>query len=210
MSHLPPPYGIQTPINPERRPLPEGWISQFDNNYKAWFYVNTRAQPPVTQWAHPGVAPPPPSQYAPPPMPPTHSYPGESRSQNPYGPSSGYNPNPYGNQSEYGGHSAHGGYSAAPHGYGGQPHGGHAYGQPHGGHAYGSPPHRHGSHSPPYRHGSHSPPYRHESPRYGHQQQVHYQEPKKKKGMGVVLGEALSGDDGGWGGDGGGDFGGDF
>ncbi|WOO82634.1 uncharacterized protein LOC62_04G006116 [Vanrija pseudolonga] len=34
-------------------PLPAGWIKQFDENYKAWFYVNTNTNPPTTQWEAP-------------------------------------------------------------------------------------------------------------------------------------------------------------
>ncbi|KZT62138.1 hypothetical protein CALCODRAFT_278193 [Calocera cornea HHB12733] len=32
--------------NPDKRPLPPGWVTQYDPNYKTWFYVNTRAEPP--------------------------------------------------------------------------------------------------------------------------------------------------------------------
>ncbi|KAJ7638369.1 hypothetical protein FB45DRAFT_902627 [Roridomyces roridus] len=53
--------------NPDTRPLPPGWITEFDRNYNAWFYVNTTAQPPVTTWVHPGAAPPP---FSPPAGPP--------------------------------------------------------------------------------------------------------------------------------------------
>ncbi|KAI9063494.1 hypothetical protein FKP32DRAFT_722968 [Trametes sanguinea] len=44
----PPPYGSPggPPPNPDRRPLPPGWIEQWDSNYKAWFYVNTAENPP--------------------------------------------------------------------------------------------------------------------------------------------------------------------
>ncbi|KAF7301170.1 WW domain-containing protein [Mycena indigotica] len=57
----PPPYGGGPPrTNPDARPLPSGWITQFDPNYNAWFYVNTLASPPITTWTHPLGAPPPP------------------------------------------------------------------------------------------------------------------------------------------------------
>jgi hypothetical protein len=43
----------------------EGWITQYDTTYNAWFYVNTRANPPRSEWKHPadlfgqqGFAPP--------------------------------------------------------------------------------------------------------------------------------------------------------
>ncbi|KAJ6543946.1 hypothetical protein B0H19DRAFT_291779 [Mycena capillaripes] len=66
----PPPYGGQ-PHNPDTRQLPPGWITQFDSNYNAWFYVNTLVQPPVTTWVHPLGAPPTPAvAYSPPPGPP--------------------------------------------------------------------------------------------------------------------------------------------
>ncbi|KAI0786501.1 hypothetical protein C8Q75DRAFT_276476 [Abortiporus biennis] len=42
----PPPY---TPTNPDRRELPPGWIEQYDKNYKAWFYVNTREITKITK-----------------------------------------------------------------------------------------------------------------------------------------------------------------
>jgi len=49
----PPPYDA----NPDRRPLPPGWITQYDQNYKAWYYVNTLANPPATTWIHPSGPP---------------------------------------------------------------------------------------------------------------------------------------------------------
>ncbi|KAF4600523.1 hypothetical protein EYR38_005152 [Pleurotus pulmonarius] len=45
--------------NPDKRPLPPGWITQYDSRYSAWYYVNTSASPPVTVWEHPLGAPPP-------------------------------------------------------------------------------------------------------------------------------------------------------
>ncbi|KAF8239482.1 hypothetical protein L208DRAFT_1385923 [Tricholoma matsutake] len=63
MSYQPPPYGSVIPINPDTRPLPEGWIQQYDQNYNTWFYVQTNAKPPITRWTHPlGPVP----QYTPP------------------------------------------------------------------------------------------------------------------------------------------------
>ncbi|CCA66974.1 hypothetical protein PIIN_00811 [Serendipita indica DSM 11827] len=45
--------------NPDKRPLPPGWITQFDKNYNTWYYVNTAEHPPRTVWEHPaGPAPP--------------------------------------------------------------------------------------------------------------------------------------------------------
>lgn len=82
----PPPYDV----NPDRRPLPAGWITQYDPNYKAWFYVNTEANPPVTTWNHPSgpvsTPSPEPRRYAAPQAPPVNNnfstYPG---SYNPAG-----------------------------------------------------------------------------------------------------------------------------
>ncbi|KAH9012032.1 hypothetical protein EDB84DRAFT_1537763 [Lactarius hengduanensis] len=69
----PPPSSPPT-VNPDRRQLPDGWITRWDGNYHAWYYVDTRAQPPRSSWAHPlGAAPssPQPSTaYAPPSNPP--------------------------------------------------------------------------------------------------------------------------------------------
>ncbi|KAI0276154.1 hypothetical protein BGY98DRAFT_1098353 [Russula aff. rugulosa BPL654] len=61
------------PSNPDRRPLPDGWITRYDEGYRAWYYVDTRAQPPRSAWDHPLDASPPspPSggNYPPPPNP---------------------------------------------------------------------------------------------------------------------------------------------
>ncbi|KAI0366203.1 hypothetical protein BV20DRAFT_1124411 [Pilatotrama ljubarskyi] len=90
----PPPYSPNgPPPNPDRRPLPPGWIEQWDSNYKAWFYVNTAENPPRSSWVHPlGPAPPTPqpSGFAPPPGPP----PPDNRSYSPYPPQPqpGYGP----------------------------------------------------------------------------------------------------------------------
>ncbi|KAF4574464.1 hypothetical protein EYR40_005811 [Pleurotus pulmonarius] len=133
---------LSTMENPDKRPLPPGWITQYDSRYSAWYYVNTSASPPVTVWEHPLGAPPPappPSHYAPPPGPPPpnhNTYPGQSAPPYPSpGPSPGappYNSNPpnsyYGNpQGQYGGYPGGG----SPGGYPGQ--------QP----SYGAPPQPH-------------------------------------------------------------------
>ncbi|KIK07628.1 hypothetical protein K443DRAFT_167685 [Laccaria amethystina LaAM-08-1] len=95
----PPPYESQR--NPDTRQLPPGWTSQYDSNYKAWFYVNTRADPPVTTWVHPlGAAPPPgppPAPYSPPagPPPPTNAGYNQGGGGQGYGysnPQGGYSP----------------------------------------------------------------------------------------------------------------------
>ncbi|QRV74827.1 Got1 domain-containing protein [Ceratobasidium sp. AG-Ba] len=39
--------------NPDGRPLPPGFVTQFDPQYNAWFYINTGSQPPRSQWIHP-------------------------------------------------------------------------------------------------------------------------------------------------------------
>ncbi|KAH9942984.1 uncharacterized protein BXZ73DRAFT_74055 [Epithele typhae] len=74
------------PPNPDRRPLPGGWVERYDENYHAWFYVNTYENPPRSSWEHPlGPAPPQqPSGYGPPPGPPPPS-------RSPYPPQGGYN-----------------------------------------------------------------------------------------------------------------------
>ncbi|KAG9001074.1 hypothetical protein FRB94_007135 [Tulasnella sp. JGI-2019a] len=37
----------------EERPLPDGWVRQFDRNSSHHFYVDTRANPPRSIWVHP-------------------------------------------------------------------------------------------------------------------------------------------------------------
>ncbi|KAF7354751.1 TOX high mobility group box family member 4 [Mycena sanguinolenta] len=56
--------------NPDTRPLPPGWITQFDPDYNTWFYVNTQAQPPTPTWNHPLDSPAPTTVYSPPQGPP--------------------------------------------------------------------------------------------------------------------------------------------
>ncbi|PKI83225.1 hypothetical protein MVES1_003085 [Malassezia vespertilionis] len=41
------------PCNPDTRLLPEGFVDQYDHNYKRHFYVDTRANPPRSSWLHP-------------------------------------------------------------------------------------------------------------------------------------------------------------
>ncbi|GAW03791.1 Got1 domain protein [Lentinula edodes] len=94
----PPPYPYPPNENPDRRPLPRGWLTRYDNNYRAWFYVNTDVDPPVTTWTHPLGAPPTspaPNSYGPPPGPPP---PG------PGSPGYGYNSQPQGQYPGYGGY----------------------------------------------------------------------------------------------------------
>jgi len=64
-------------VNPDGRPLPPGWISDYDSNYNAWFYVDTNAQTPVSTWVHP-LGPP---NFPPPPSTENMNFPG-----------TGYNP----------------------------------------------------------------------------------------------------------------------
>jgi len=79
--------------NPDGRPLPPGWITEYDNNYRAWFYVNTTVNPPVTTWVHPLVeAPSSNSYYGAPSGPPPDSAYGYDSRQGQYG--SGYQPSP--------------------------------------------------------------------------------------------------------------------
>ncbi|ESK93136.1 hypothetical protein Moror_8859 [Moniliophthora roreri MCA 2997] len=197
--------------NPDKRPLPPGWITQFDNNYRTWFYVNTNAQPPVTTWEHPAnSAPPPPNQYAPPSGPPPPQGPSPMQSPPPPDNRGPYSPGPQG----YGYNNPQGGYG----GYGGYP----GYQQqspppgPYGG--YGSPPPQQG---PGYGYGGPPPPQhqqsggkgllgglfggnKHGQQQYPPQQVAYAQEPKKSSGPGMgtmlavggagLLGGALIGD----------------
>ncbi|KZT74466.1 hypothetical protein DAEQUDRAFT_782151 [Daedalea quercina L-15889] len=126
MSQPPPysrPYSPNLPPreNPDRRPLPPGWTSQWDSNYNAWFYVNTQENPPRSSWVHPLGPPgsPAPQSYAPPLGPP----PPDSRGYSPgyQGPPEpqrydGYSPGP---SPGYGGRSP--GYGGPSPGYGGPP-----------------------------------------------------------------------------------------
>ncbi|KAJ3786851.1 hypothetical protein GGU10DRAFT_386291 [Lentinula aff. detonsa] len=124
----PPPYPPNQ--NPDTRPLPPGWISQYDNNYRTWFYVNTTVNPPVTTWTNPlGAQPtsPPPNAYGSPAGPPP---PG------PGSPGYGYNNPPQGQYPGYGGYQQsppsqqyYGGGPPPPQGYGQSPgYGGPGYG----------------------------------------------------------------------------------
>ncbi|CCM03963.1 uncharacterized protein FIBRA_06119 [Fibroporia radiculosa] len=65
--------GYDRPRNPDTRQLPPGWTAEYDDNYNAWFYVNTFEEPPRSSWVHPlDIAPrsPRPGGYAPPSGPP--------------------------------------------------------------------------------------------------------------------------------------------
>ncbi|KIM84021.1 hypothetical protein PILCRDRAFT_423214 [Piloderma croceum F 1598] len=183
--------------NPDRRPLPEGWKDQYDPNYKAWFYVDTRRTPPASSWVHPLGAPPPssppPQQYAPPPPGPP---PPRDFNQSPYPPyQQSPPPGQYGGQPGY-----QQSYGGPPQGYGGPPPQG--YGspspQPYGG--YGQPGYQQPLQENRGFFGNHNP-----SP-----QPVAYQQapPPKKSGFGmggmvaaggagllggVLLGEAVIG-----------------
>ncbi|KAF9899681.1 hypothetical protein EC991_008450 [Linnemannia zychae] len=39
-----------------QRPLPPGWISQFDSNHQAYFYVDENKNPPTVTWEDPRPA----------------------------------------------------------------------------------------------------------------------------------------------------------
>ncbi|KIK98150.1 hypothetical protein PAXRUDRAFT_824163 [Paxillus rubicundulus Ve08.2h10] len=102
------------PPNPDTRDLPHGWVAQYNWDYKQWFYVNTREQPPRSSWEHPlGTMP---QGFAPPSGPP----PDRSYSRSPYGGGpGGYQSPPQG----YGGYNSgyQPSYGAPPQGYGGPP-----------------------------------------------------------------------------------------
>ncbi|EMD41152.1 hypothetical protein CERSUDRAFT_121695 [Gelatoporia subvermispora B] len=129
---------MSEPQNPDRRELPPGWISQYDSNYKAWFYVNTRDDPPRPSWVHP-LGPPRPtssSSYRPPagPPPPDRPYDGDrgyspqpQRAYSPQPPRA-YSPNPPQQQDR--------GFYAP------------SYGQPQGGYNL-APPQQYGGYAPP-------------------------------------------------------------
>ncbi|KAG8855675.1 hypothetical protein FRB96_006719 [Tulasnella sp. 330] len=40
-------------LDQRERPLPDGWIRQFDSNHSQYFYVDTRANPTRSIWVHP-------------------------------------------------------------------------------------------------------------------------------------------------------------
>ncbi|PVF94012.1 hypothetical protein CPB86DRAFT_789464, partial [Serendipita vermifera] len=48
-----PPTPGGTKQNPDSRPLPPGWITDYDESYKAWYYVNTHDANPAATWTHP-------------------------------------------------------------------------------------------------------------------------------------------------------------
>lgn len=51
----PGPGGPETE-NPDKRPLPPGWITKFDDNYKVWYYVDTTKPGSGASWEHPAGA----------------------------------------------------------------------------------------------------------------------------------------------------------
>lgn len=59
------------PTNPDTRALPAGWISQWDESHKAFFYVNTGAPNPAPTWEHPLGPVPVAAPYSPAPVAPT-------------------------------------------------------------------------------------------------------------------------------------------
>jgi len=84
------------PPNPDTRDLPYGWTQQYNWEYRQWFYVNTRENPPRSSWEHP--LGPIPQNFGPPPGPPP---PDRGYSRSPYDrPPPG--PQGYGYQPSYG------------------------------------------------------------------------------------------------------------
>ncbi|KAH9956781.1 hypothetical protein BC827DRAFT_1270706 [Russula dissimulans] len=115
----PPPYSTPSTTNPDRRPLPDGYITRYDENYRAWYYVWTRSGPPRSSWTHPldAQAPssPPQANFAPPPNPPPDrtGFPGgggRGRQFNPPQPASATYPGPQQYPPSFPGSGA-GGYS---------------------------------------------------------------------------------------------------
>ncbi|KAI9633035.1 uncharacterized protein MKK02DRAFT_40417 [Dioszegia hungarica] len=68
--------------NPDSRTLPDGWVTQFNDEHKVWFYINTKAPGgPASQWTHPADDKPAMPSYAPPSgAPPASGYGGEKAS----------------------------------------------------------------------------------------------------------------------------------
>ncbi|KAF8211664.1 hypothetical protein K438DRAFT_1807687 [Mycena galopus ATCC 62051] len=96
--------------NPDTRQLPPGWITQFDGNYNAWFYVNTQVQPPVTTWVHPLGATPSPGAYGAPQGSEKDYFPTPQPTGSPY-PAAAANPYP---PQQGGGYDSGSGYPQAP------------------------------------------------------------------------------------------------
>jgi hypothetical protein len=44
---------MAAPVDYTTLPLPAGWISEYDANQKAWYFVDTSKQPPVPTWEDP-------------------------------------------------------------------------------------------------------------------------------------------------------------
>jgi hypothetical protein len=83
----------------DTRPLPPGWVSQWDPNAARYFYVDTTKNPPVSTWDDPRDAPPPYSSSEEPtnkqssmpvamPTPDSYQYPQQQYPQYPQYPSS--------------------------------------------------------------------------------------------------------------------------
>lgn len=59
MSGFPLAQGNGHPNQNDGQPLPSGWIKEWDGNHNAWYFVDTRHNPPVTTWNDPrSIAPP--------------------------------------------------------------------------------------------------------------------------------------------------------
>ncbi|KAH7105262.1 hypothetical protein BKA62DRAFT_689181 [Auriculariales sp. MPI-PUGE-AT-0066] len=118
---------MSPPKNPDSRPLPEGWIEQWDSNHNTWFYVDTRKTPPVSSWTHPAnLATSGPSSYAP----PSGAPPGFSQEKQPGGfafPTPGQS-SPYGGPAQPNHHDSS--YGAQQGGYAGSTSGPSQYGTP--------------------------------------------------------------------------------
>jgi WW domain len=52
-SSSPGPASSSSHSSSDDRPLPEGWIKQWDKSYGRYFYVDTKASPPRSIWVHP-------------------------------------------------------------------------------------------------------------------------------------------------------------
>ena len=48
-----PPAPVSGHQNPDKRDLPPGWKTDYDANYKAWYYINTKDPAATSSWTHP-------------------------------------------------------------------------------------------------------------------------------------------------------------
>ncbi|WFC98024.1 hypothetical protein MYAM1_000745 [Malassezia yamatoensis] len=112
----PPAYGAEAASKPEsvsskgqgnERPLPDGWVKQFDTNYNQYFYVDTRSNPPRSTWVHPDDEQ---GKYSAPSGAPPGQQSSRYGSGSGPGPQSSYQPQQQGYMPQQQGYMAQGGY----------------------------------------------------------------------------------------------------